>query len=95
MALLSRFLWSLSANPFAPCLVFCSLTPPPLPCCVRTGVFGGGGKVSVMGVLTLLLGHELDGQIDKVLWLAQKYDEDANAFHFRYITDVMTVVLAQ
>lgn len=45
---------------------------------------GGGRKVSVMGVLTLLLGHELDRQIDKVLWLAQKYDEDENAFRFRY-----------
>lgn len=45
--------------------------------------FGGVRKVSVMGVLTLLLGHELDGQIDKVLWLAQKYDEDENAFRFR------------
>lgn len=47
-------------------------------------VSGGRRKVSVMGVLTLLLGHELDGQIDKVLWLAQKYDEDENAFRFRY-----------
>ncbi len=34
-------------------------------------------------MLTLLLGHELDGQIDKVLWLAQQYNEDENAFHFR------------
>lgn len=43
-----------------------------------------GKKVSVMRVLTLLLGHELDKQLDKVLWLARKYDENENAFRFRY-----------
>lgn len=43
-------------------------------------------KVSVMRVLTLLLGHELDGQIDEVLRLAEAYDEDENAFRFRYKT---------
>lgn len=36
-----------------------------------------------MRVLTLLLGHELDRQLDKVLWLAQKYDVDENAFRLR------------
>ena len=40
-------------------------------------------KVSVMRVLTLLLGHELDGQIDEVLRLAQAYDDDENSFRFR------------
>ncbi|CAM9163364.1 unnamed protein product [Ectocarpus sp. 6 AP-2014] len=40
-------------------------------------------EVSVMRVLTLLLGHELDKQLDKVLWLARKYDENENAFRFR------------
>ncbi|CAM9296089.1 unnamed protein product, partial [Hapterophycus canaliculatus] len=43
-----------------------------------------GTEVSVMRVLTLLLGHELDRQLDKVLWLAQKYDEDENAFRLRF-----------
>lgn len=46
-----------------------------------------------MGVLTLLLGHELDGQIDKVLWLAQKYDEDENAFRFRCVRRLLLLLL--
>lgn len=37
-----------------------------------------------MRVLTLLLGHELDKQLDKVLSLARKYDKNENAFRFRY-----------
>lgn len=40
-------------------------------------------QVSVMGVLTLMLGHELDGQIDKVLTLAEAYDKDGTAFSSR------------
>ena len=40
-------------------------------------------KVSVIRVLTLLLGHELDGQIDEVLRLAQAYDDDESCFRFR------------
>lgn len=36
-----------------------------------------------MRVLTLLLGHELDGQIDEVLRLAEEYDNNEEAFKFR------------
>lgn len=40
-------------------------------------------KLSVMRVLSLLLGHELDGQIDEVLRLAREYDDNEDAFKFR------------
>ncbi|CAN0154687.1 unnamed protein product, partial [Laminaria digitata] len=41
-------------------------------------------QLSVMRVLTHLLGHELDGQIDEVLRLAQAYDDDESSFRFRH-----------
>lgn len=54
----------------------------------------GGKQLSVMNVLTILLGHELDGQIDEVLRLAEAYDNDGSAFRLRYLVDVGYVVLS-
>lgn len=38
-----------------------------------------------MKVLKLLLGHEVDGQIDQVLKLATLYDQEGSAFRFGYV----------
>lgn len=45
-----------------------------------------------MKVLTLLLGHEVDGQIDQVLNLAELYDKEGSAFRFRYVFDALVAV---
>lgn len=41
-------------------------------------------QISVMRVLTLMLAHDMDGQIDEVLKLAEAFDFDEDAFRFRH-----------